>query len=116
MNFEFDKNIETYETSMSKSNTEVSDLLNNHNIFVDNFRYIDYDVKSVILKSTIYDVKNVLQEKAKVRESFNIDRDNKIISVPNFFVKINGVLEEKKEHQKFIKYLEKNSAIFHDYR
>lgn len=41
MKLDLNKNIDTIETSTSKSNIEVSNLLNNNNIFIDNFRYID---------------------------------------------------------------------------
>lgn len=107
--------IEILETTSTKSNTEISNMLNGNHIFVDNFKYVDYEVVPVVLKSTIYDLKNLLNEKAKVREGFYIDSEGRIIKIPNFFIKLNGVLSNKKEWNNLLDIINNNAAIFYDF-
>lgn len=109
------KNVEVIDTNMKKANQEVSDMLNQNNIWVNDFRYISYTVKSAILRCTIYDVLNNLNEKAKVRENFSVDHENKTITIPNFFVKINGIYKDNKEQKKLEKIMEENAVMYYDY-
>lgn len=112
---QYNSSPEILETEMSKTNKNIHDEFNLNNIIVDNYKYIDYSVKSVILKSTVYDIKHLINEKAKMREGFNINAEEKTISIPNFFAKLNGVLEDKKEQKDLITLLEKDAFIIHDF-
>lgn len=102
-------------TSMKQSEEEVNKIFQSNDIFVDNYKYIDYNINPIILQCSIFDIKNLWNEKAKVRENFSIDNENKTINLPNFFVKINGAFENKKEWKKFKSFLEKDSSVFYDF-
>lgn len=107
--------IEVRDTSTTKSQAQINDLLNNNNITVDNYKYIDYQIKPIVLKNTIYDLNSQWNEKSKLREEFEIDSENKIISIPNFFVKIDGKLTNDKKQKELIKTLTKNATVFYDF-
>lgn len=109
------KHIEVRDTSAINTQKEVDSLLNENNITVDNYKYIGYETKPIILNGTIYDLNSEWNEKSKLREAFEIDTKTNIITIPNFFVKINGTLDDDKKQKKLIKNLTKESTIFYDF-
>jgi len=93
----------------------IDNMFLNNNIAIDNYKYMDYTVQSVLLRGTIYDIHSLWNEKAKARESFFIDGESEVIGIPNFFVKINGVFEDKKKQKELEKILTEDSVVFRDF-
>lgn len=60
-----------------------------------------YQTRSITKKTNIIDLQNNWNQPAKVREGFSVK--NNIVSIPCFYVKIDGVNKENKEYIKFVK-------------
>ena len=103
-----------------KTNTKQIDLsieknLHNNNDIMKPYMFQDGKVVPVILDGTIYDVLEYWNEDARVREGFQTEYETKTVYVPNFFVKINGEFESRKERKKLKKTFNKNSLIINSY-
>lgn len=95
------------ETLSKKYQNEIDNYLYDSNI-LKHWQLIEFDVKSLYLNGTLEDVKTYWNQDARFREGFEIDKEQKIVSIPNFFVKIDGVLNNENEYKKLITTLSSN--------
>ena len=99
------------ETNTKQIDLSIEKNLHNNNDIMKPHMFQRGKVVPVILDGTIYDILEYWNEDARVREGFQTEYDTKTVYVPNFFVKINGEFESRKERKKLKKTFNKNSLI-----
>lgn len=68
-------------------------------------RYMNYHVNSANYNVIIHDIETYWNQEARFREGFYADDENKTVTIPNFFAKINGIYKDKKEYVELVKML-----------
>ena len=74
---------------------EFEDALYDENI-LKHWSLREYNINPIYLNATLDDVKNYWNEEVRFREGFEIDKENRIVKIPNFYIKIDGVYKDKK--------------------
>lgn len=100
------------ETNTKQIDTIVEQQMHANNDIMKPHLYQNGKVTPVILDCTIHDVIEYWNEDARLREGFETNYDEKMITVPNFFIKINGEFESLKDRKKLNKVLKKNSLCY----
>lgn len=77
---------------------EVEDALYDGNI-LKHWSLRDYKVRPIYLDAILEDVKTYWNEEVRFREGFEIDKVNKIVNIPNFYIKIDGTYENNKDYK-----------------
>ncbi len=72
-------------------------------------RYQGYKVDSVNYNVIVSDIETYWNTEARFREGFKGDDENKVVTIPNFFTKINGIYKDKKKYIEFVKMLRESS-------
>lgn len=62
----------------------------------------EFNVNPIYLDCTIEDIKTYWNQEARFREGFLVNKEDKIVNIPNFFVKIDGVYDKKKDYNNLI--------------
>lgn len=91
---------------------EVEDALYDENI-LKHWSLREYNINPIYLNATLEDVKNYWNEEVRFREGFEIDKENKIVKIPNFYIKIDGVYKDRKKYISLLNDLSKG-VIFHN--
>lgn len=68
-----------------------------------------YEIEPVLYDCTIADIYGMLNEKAKMREGFEIIDDK--IQIPHICIEINGCYEDIYEYQRLLKHIDKSENI-----
>ena len=108
--------IEVRDTVTHVAQKEVDHVMVSNNITIDNYKYISYNINPVILRGTIFDINSLWNEKAKVREEFSINSETETITIPNFYVKINGVFDDKIKQKELEDKLVRDAVVFRDFQ
>ena len=72
-------------------------------------RYQGFKVNSVNYNVVVSDIETYWNTEARFREGFESDEENKIVTIPNFFTKVNGIYKDKKKYIEFVKMLRESS-------
>ena len=91
---------------------EFEDALYDENI-LKHWSLREYNINPIYLNATLDDVKNYWNEEVRFREGFEIDKENKIVKIPNFYIKIDGVYKDRKKYISLINDLSKG-VVFHN--
>jgi hypothetical protein len=102
------------ETYTKQADLAIEKTLHDNNDIMKPHMFKDGNVVPIILKGTIHDVKRYWNEDARVREGFQTDYDTKTVYVPNFFVKIDGIMDSWFENRKLLKILKEDSLCINN--
>ena len=80
-------------------------LYNNGNMFK-NWQFADGNTKSIFFNGTISDIYNTYSAEAKIREGFDVN--GQVVSIPHFFMEIEGVSEDIDKYKKIFQTVVEN--------
>lgn len=80
-------------------------LYNNRNMFK-NWQFADGNTKSIFFNGTISDIYNTYSAEAKIREGFDVN--GQVVSIPHFFMEIEGVSEDIDKYKKIFQTVVEN--------
>jgi hypothetical protein len=102
------------ETYTKQADLAIEKTLHNNNDIMKPHMFRDGNIVPIILKGTIHDIRAYWNEDARVREGFQTDYDTKTVYIPNFFIKIDGVLDSWFENRKLLKLLKQDSLCINN--
>lgn len=80
-------------------------LYNNGSMFK-NWQFADGNTKSIFFNGTISDIYNTYSAEAKIREGFDVN--GQVVSIPHFFMEIEGVSEDIDKYKKIFQTVVEN--------